>query len=127
MALHRFRIDGIDSEPLVEEGADERARRGLERDQDIVRRLSPRRTMFMNCSNPSAVCSIVPVDSTVPTSSIKYTCSLSAQSIPTNSTCSPPVVCVVTTRGITNSLLSHRRSRRVFLSVVVCRAILGER
>ena len=90
MALHRFRIDGIDSEPLVEEGADERAMRGLERDQDIVRRLSPRRTMFMNCSNPSAVCSIVPVDSTVPTSSIKYTCSLSAQSIPTNSTCSPP-------------------------------------
>jgi hypothetical protein len=93
------------------------------------RRLSPRPDDVHELLQPSAVCSIVPVDSVVPASSIKqYTCSLSAQSIPTNSTCSHlPRVCVVTTRGITNSLLSDRRSRRVFLSVVVCRAIPGER
>ena len=84
----------------------------------------------MNCSSPSAVCSIVPVDSVVPASSIKqYTCSLSAQSIPTNSTDSHLLTTDVrfTTRGVTNSLLWDRRSRRVFLSVVVCRAIPGER
>ena len=41
----------------------------------------------MNCSSPSAVCSIVPLDNVVPASSItQYTCSRSAQSIPTNTT-----------------------------------------
>src|SRR6516164_3980144 len=54
------------------------------------------RTTSMNCSNPSAVCSIVPVASVVPASSIKqYTCSLSAQSIPTNITApTSPFTCV---------------------------------
>jgi hypothetical protein len=41
MALHRFRIDGIDGESLIEEGADERAVRSLERDQDIVPAFEP--------------------------------------------------------------------------------------
>jgi hypothetical protein len=42
MAFHRFGVDGIDGESLIEQGADERTVRRLERDQDAVSRLGAR-------------------------------------------------------------------------------------